>query len=90
MSNAKKWLQLLNDYWIGPNKQYLCGNQVTIADYFGVGLLTLGEVIGVDFSKYPNVARWLNNMKKRPSWDKINAEFYGLVNAVKGQPFQAL
>jgi len=88
--NAKKWLQLLNDHWIGPNKQYLCGNQVTIADYFGAGLVTLGEVIRVDFSKYPNVARWLANMKKLPGWDKTNVEFYGLVNAVKEQPFQAI
>ena len=63
---------------------------VTIADYFGAGLVTLGEVIRVDFSKYPNVKRWLNNMKKLPSWDKINVEFYGLVNAVKAQPFQAI
>jgi len=88
--NAKKWLQLLNDHWIGPNKQYLCGNQVTIADYFAAGLVTLGEVIRVDFSKYPNVARWLANVKKLPGWDKTNVEFYGLVNAVKEQPFQAI
>jgi glutathione S-transferase len=88
--NAKKWLQLLNDYWIGPNKQYLCGNTVTIADYFGAGLVTLGEVIRVDFSKYPNVKRWLDNVKKLPSWDKTNVEFYGLVEAVKAQPFQAI
>ena len=88
--NAKKWLQLLNDYWIGPNKQYLCCNTVTIADYFGAGLVTLGEVIRVDFSKYPNVKRWLDNVKKLPSWDKTNVEFYGLVDAVKAQPFQAI
>ena len=88
--NAKKWLQLLNDYWIGPNKQFLCGNTVTIADYFGAGLVTLGEVIRVDFSKYPNVKRWLDNVKKLPSWDKTNVEFYGLVDAVKAQPFQAI
>jgi glutathione S-transferase len=66
--NAKRWLQILNDHWIGPNNQYLCGNQVTIADYFGAGLVTLGEVIRCDLSPYPNVQRWLNNMKKQPSW----------------------
>jgi len=89
-NNAKIWLQVLNDHWIGPNNQYLCGNQITIADYFGVGLVTLGEVIHCDFSKYPNVQRWLNNMKKQPSWDKINEAFYGLVNAVKDQKFAAV
>jgi hypothetical protein len=29
---------------------------MTIADIFGVCLLTLGEVIGCDFGAYPNVA----------------------------------
>ncbi len=88
--NAKRWLQILNDHWIGPNKPYLCGDQITIADYFGAGLVTLGEVIRCDFSAYPNVQRWLNNMKKRPSWAKVNEAFYGLCAAVKGQPFQAI
>ncbi len=88
--NARKWLQLLNDHWIGPKKQYLCGDQITIADYFGAGLVSLGEVIRCDFSKYPNVQRWLNAMKKQPSWPKVNEAFYGLVEAVKSQPFQAV
>ena len=89
-NNAKNWLRILNDYWIGPNKAYLCGDQITIADYFGAGLVTLGEVIHCDFSKYPNIQRWLNNMKKQPSWAKINEAFYGLVNAVKDQQFVAV
>ncbi len=88
--NAKRWLQILNDYWIGPNKPYLCGSQITIADYFGAALVTLGEVIRCDFSAYPNVERWLNNVKKLPSWPKVNEVFYGLVESVKAQPFQAI
>ena len=88
--NAKRWLKILNDHWIGPSKPYLCGNEVTIADYFGAGLVTLGEVIRVDFSAYPNVQRWLANMKKLPNWGKVNEAFYGLVEAVKGQPFHAI
>ncbi len=85
--NATKWLKILNDHWIGPKKQYLCGDRITIADYFGAGIVTLGEVIRVDFSAYPNVKRWLDNMKKLPSWPKINEAFYGLVEAVKAQKF---
>jgi glutathione S-transferase len=88
--NTKRWLKLLNDHWIGPQKAYLCGDQITIADYFGVGLVTLGEVIRIDFSQYPNIQRWLNNMKRLPSWDKVNVVFYNLVDAVKAQPFQAV
>ena len=81
------WLRLLNDYWIGPTKPYLCGDRITIADYFGSGLVTLGEVVGCDFAAYPNIKRWLDNMKRLPSWPKVNEVFYGLVDAVKGQSF---
>ncbi|HEX3209810.1 MAG TPA: glutathione S-transferase family protein [Geminicoccaceae bacterium] len=87
---AEGWLKVLNDYWLGPDKKYLCGDQITIADYFGISLLTLGEVIGCDFSKYPNVQRWLGNMKKLPSWPRINEALYGFAEAVKGQPFVRL
>jgi glutathione S-transferase len=88
--NARRWLALLNDHWIGPNKPYLCGNEITIADYFGSGIVTLGEAIGVDFSPYPNVKRWLDNMKTLPNWPKVNEVFYGLVDSVKGQKFVTL
>ena len=88
--NAKRWLTLLNDYWIGPNKTYLVGKTITIADYFGAGIVTLGEIIGVDFAPYPNVTRWLAAMKKLPNWGKINEEFDGLREAVKGQKFVTL
>ena len=89
-ANAKRWLQLLNDYWIGPNKTYLVGDSITIADYFGAGIVTLGEIIGVDFAPYPNVQRWLAAMKKTPNWGKINEAFDGLREAVKGQQFVTL
>ena len=36
-NNSKNWLKLLNDHWIGPKNNYLCGNEITIADYFGAG-----------------------------------------------------
>src|SRR3984957_6817917 len=80
--NTKRWLKLLNDHWIGPKRSYLCGDQITIADYFGAGLVTLGEVIRVDFSQYPNIQRWLDTVKKQPSWPKVNEVFYGLVESV--------
>ncbi len=87
---AEGWLQVLNDFWLGPKQQYLCGDQITIADYFGVGLLTVGEVIRCDFSKYPNVARWVANMKKLKSWPKINEVLAGVIEGQKAQPFVAI
>src|SRR5882672_11665408 len=76
--NARRWLKILDTHWIGPKNTYLCGNTLTIADYFGAGIVTLGEIIGVDFAPYPNVKRWLDTMKKLPSWGSVNEAFYGL------------
>lgn len=87
---AEGWMRVLDDYWIGPDRPYLTGDRITIADYFGVSLLTLGEVVGCDFAKYPNVARWLENMKALKSWNEVNDQFYGFVLSVKDQPFERI
>jgi glutathione S-transferase len=50
--------------------------------------LTVGEVIHADFSKYPNVARWLGEMKRLKSWNEVNRDFYELVRSTKGQVFE--
>jgi glutathione S-transferase len=87
--HCQEWLRILNDHWIGSN-QYLCGNQITIADYLGIGFVTLGEIIRCDFSKYPNVQRWIANMKKLKSWPAVNEVFYGFAASVKDKEFVAL
>jgi glutathione S-transferase len=86
---TKSWLTILDKNMIG-NSAYLCGDQITIADYFGAPMLTLGEVIGCNYAPYRNVTRWLNNMKGLRNWKKVNETFYGLVESVKATPFQAL
>jgi glutathione S-transferase len=85
--NAENWLKILNDHWIG-SKNWLVGDQITIADYFGAGIVTLGELIGCDLGKYPNIERWLNNVKKLPNWAKVNEVFYGYRDYLKSQPQQ--
>jgi glutathione S-transferase len=83
---SRGWLTVLDKHWLGPNN-YVCGNQITIADYFGICLVTLGEILRVDFKPYPNVERWIANMKKLESWNRINEQLYGFANAVKDAPF---
>ena len=47
-----------------------------------------GEAIDCKFGTYPNVCRWLGNMKKLKSWDKVNEAFYQYVVAPnKGKDF---
>ncbi len=87
---AKSWLKILDENLIGPKNAYLCGNEITLADYFGVPILTAGELIRCDFTPYPNITRWLANMKKRPSWAKVNQAFYDLTGSLKQTPFEVL
>jgi len=87
---AKGWLKILDEKLIGPKNGYLCGNQITIADYFGASMLTLGEVIGCQYSEYPNIRRWLGNMKAVPSWPKVNKPFYDWVESVKNASFERI
>ena len=86
---AAGWLKVLNDHIIGKN-EYLCGNQITIADYFGACLVTMGEIIGCQFTNYPNVGRWIGNVKKLESWNRVNEVMYGFANSVKEQRFEVL
>lgn len=87
---SKVWLQVLNDHWLGPRRAYLCGEQITIADYLGAPYVTIGEIVRCDFAPYPNVQRWLGNIKQLKSWPKVNEVFDGFAAAVKDQAFAAL
>lgn len=88
---ARGWLKILDENLIGPHNDFLCGEQITIADYLGAAMLTLGEVIRLDYSAYRNVTRWLDNMKARPSWPKVNEAFYAhFVAPFKDTPFEGL
>jgi glutathione S-transferase len=87
---AEGWFKILDQFWLGPGKEYLVGDRITIADYFGSALVTMGEVIRCDFSGFPNVARWLGNMRKLKSWNRINEAHVGFINAMKDKPFKAI
>ena len=84
---SKVWLQVLNDHILGPRHNYVCGDSITIADHFGAGLLTLGEVIGCDFAAYPYVQGWLARIKALKSWKSVNATLDGVTAAHKGESF---
>ena len=87
---AQFWLGVLDQHLLGSGKKYLCGDDITIADYFGAGMISLGEVVHCDFSRSPNLARWLGAMKARPNWAKANEAFYGMVGALRDKSFEAV
>jgi glutathione S-transferase len=83
---ASGWLKVLNDHIIGKNN-YLCGNQITLADYYGASFVATATVVGSDLGAYPNIKRWLGNMKGLKSWAKTFEVIDGFAGSLKG-PFE--
>ena len=87
---SRRWLGILDENVIGTNT-YVCGNELSIADYFGISLLTLGEVAHLDYAEWKNLSRWIATMKARPTWGQVNEGFYTyFVAPYKDAPFQGL
>jgi glutathione S-transferase len=87
---SRRWLGILDQNMLGA-RAYVCGNEVSIADYLGIGMITVGEVIRLDYSPWKNVTRWINAMKARPNWGKANEGFYvHFVAPNKDAPFTGL
>ena len=85
------WLKILDQNFIGPRNKFVCGDSITIADYFGAILAVGIESIGGNYDVYPNIARWMGNMKALKSWAKTNEVFYQFgVEPNKGKNFLGL
>ena len=88
---SKAWFKVLDEHLIGPRKTVpAAATQITIADYFGAAMVGLGELIRCNYSAYPNVERWMRNMKALKSWPKVNEVFYGFAGSLKDTPFVAI
>ena len=87
---AKTWLKVLDEKLIGPKKAFLCGDAITIADYFGASFIALGDVTRCDYSAYPNVSRWLGNMKRLKSWNKVFETISGFAASMKDKQFETI
>jgi len=83
---AGGWMKVLDAHLIGSG-DYLCGKQITIADYYAAPFVALAEAVGSDLSGYPNVKRWLGRMKALKSWAKVNEVINGYAASLKG-PFE--
>jgi len=84
---ALGWLKILDQNLLGRN-DYLCGSQMTIADYLGAMMTLGGECISCNFSGYPNIQRWMGRMKSLKNWNSVNEGFYKyVVEPNKGKEF---
>lgn len=89
-AGARKRLGVMNDHMLGSENSWLCGDRLTIADYFASGILSLGELTGCDFGPWPNVARWYEQIRNLPNWQGSNAALYAWADAIKGSDYVRL
>jgi glutathione S-transferase len=86
---ARGWLKVLDEGILGTGNMYLCGNDISIADYYGAAFVALAEAIRSDLAAYPNVTRWLGRMKALPNWAKVNEVINGFAASLPG-PFETV
>ena len=86
-ANSRQLLTIMNDHMLGAKNPWLCGEQLTIADYFASGILSLGELTGCDFAAWPQVRRWYDRIQSRPNWQTANAALYHWANFTKGRDY---
>lgn len=79
-TRSRKCLDVLDRHMIGRH-DFVCGEDISLADYLGATYVTLGELVGFDFTPWPNIQRWIAGLKARPSWDTAYAGFNGMLNA---------
>jgi glutathione S-transferase len=80
-------LGILNDHMLQDG--YVAGPEMTIADIFGAQLISLGELLRFEFSKFKNVDAWLGKMRARPSWKEVNSAHDDFGKSLAAQAFVA-
>jgi glutathione S-transferase len=77
LAGARERLDVLDRHML--RDAYVCGPELSLADYIGSVYVGLSEAIDFDLSPWPNVSRWMERMRSRPAWHEIHAAFYGLI-----------
>jgi glutathione S-transferase len=81
---AQHWLKVLDTKLLAGH-EFLCGDAMTIADYFASAFVSLAELTGSDLAAYPNVRTWLGRMKALKSWKAVNEAIDGYGASLKGR-----
>lgn len=84
---SRRLLDVMNDHMLGGRNIWLCGDHITIADYFASGVLSMGELTGCQFANWPHVQLWYERMQRLPHWQSANAPLYDWANAVRGPDY---
>lgn len=76
---ALLWLRVMDENLMGDGHEFLCGDDVTIADHYGAAFVHLAELIRLDLAALPRLQGWLARMKRSPHWAPTYAPIEGFV-----------
>ena len=82
---SRKYFETLDRHML-KGHDFVCGNDITIADYLGASFATMGEAINYDLTRYPNVTAWIARMKNRAGWEPAYATLNGFLSAMRAEP----
>ena len=84
---AERCLKVLDEHMLGHGAPWLCGDTITIADYFASGMVSMGELIGCTFTAYPHIVGWYDRLKATPNWQTANGGLYEWVKNTRGPDY---
>jgi len=87
---AQHWLGILDQDLLGTSHKFLCGDKVTLADYVGAEMVALGELVHCEYHDYPNVCRWIRNMKALTHWGEVHEVADGFAASLKDKEFVSI
>ena len=87
---AQHWLGILDKDLIGSSRKFLCGDKITLADYVGAEMVALGELVQCKYQDYPNLCRWINNMKALKHWGQVHEVADGFAASLQDKQFVSI
>jgi glutathione S-transferase len=86
---TRQYLDLLDQHWLG-DKRFLCGDELTLADFFGAPMLGQFDLLQASLAPWKNVSRWLSNVRKLKAWNAVHDVHNGYAASLAGREFVAL
>ena len=79
LSEAAGWLEKQLPYFeqLLGQAEFLCGDELSIADSFAWSYLTISDNTSVSLDAYPRLQAWYKKMGQRPAVQRAMAKVFG-------------
>ncbi len=82
---SERHFAVLERHMLREDAPFLGGGEPDLSDYLGAAYVTIGELVGWDYTPYPRIRRWIAAMRARPGWGGANGGFNGWRDSLGGK-----